>query len=152
MALEALVRDTIRLARIEADAARTEADLFAKMGMIGPEAPLHVGLVGKSAKVDRKKLEKKGRKLFESVKGELEGLACDDLDYCERKDDVGNFLDKNLPKIVSLLLKKQKKLPKVISGVLGLLGIGATSWNVVVVFVTAWLIKKGLDDLCKCRV
>src|SRR5687768_3587375 len=127
MSEEAKIRETIRLAKQEAAAASSEADLFAKMGMIGSDAPLLVGLVGagKAAKVDRKKLEKKGK--------------------------VSDFLDKHLPEIVKILLKKQKKLPAPIRTVLQFLGIGVTSWNVVVVYATAWLIKKGLDDLCRCR-
>lgn len=138
-----------------ASAEGSEEALFAAMGTLPARASIAPFSV-RNARLSysAKEMSGTGRRIFEKFKKYLKQAVCDDFNYCEKKAEVDGALDKYLPKIVELLVKRipiSGKVPTVLARILVALGIPVASVESLVVLLLAWLITKGCDALCDCR-
>jgi hypothetical protein len=155
MAGPASVQDIINAAeKFVGNAGSTEEALFAAMGIIGNDAPKANFLVTHGMiSLDAAAMALRGRELFAKFRGALQQAVCQDFSYCAKRAQVDQALKNYLPDIVKCILVRipmSDKLPDWLPPVLGMFGISATSLDVVVGFLVAWLLIKGCNELCAC--
>lgn len=148
------VATIVRIAKEQARRAESEEAIFARMGLIGNDAALaRATFARRTLAFDKKEMVSRGRRLFNKFKGALKQAVCDDFHYCSKRGAVDRGLNQYLPEIVKLLTKRipiSGKVPTWLASVLRVFGITASSLDVVVALLMAWLIVQGCNALCNC--
>lgn len=145
----------IQTAKQKAAQAKGNPDVIvAQMGVIPNQAALmKFSVQAQTLAFNRKSLTASGSKIFNKFKPYVKKAVCDDFGYCKKRDQVDKALEKYLPDIVKAILKKiplSGKLPGWLAKVLSFFGIAATSLDVLVALIVAWLLVAGCNALCGC--
>ena len=132
-----------------------ENKLFALLGTVPATVPtLSLQFTKDTLAFNAYELKNNGKMIFEKFKKYLKKVVCDDFDYCSKREKVDENLKKYLPEIIKLLIKRipiSGKLPAWLVTILSIFGISASSLEVVLAILIAWLIIKGCNELCQCK-
>lgn len=152
----ALVKDILRAAETHVETSGGDADkILAMIGTVPPDVTmLRLQFTATTLAFDLKDTKERGKKIFEKFKKYLKEAVCDDFKYCSKKREVNAALKDFLPDIIKYIIKRiplSGKLPKWLVTLLRLIGITASSLEVLIALFVAWLIIKGCDELCQCK-
>ncbi len=145
----------VQTAKKQAAAADGDPNVIvAQMGMIPNRAALmKFSVQARTLTFDRVGAAAAGSNIFDKVKPFVKKAVCDDFGYCRKKDDVDKALNKYLPDIVKAIIKRipiSGKLPGWLAKILTFFGIAASSLDVLIALIVAWLIVAGCNALCGC--
>lgn len=92
----------------------------------------------------------KGQSIFAKFEANLKQAICTDLNYCANQAAISNDIQKIMTAINNEL-PFTAAVPSWLVTILKWFGIAATSWDTLVVLLTAAAIKLGLSKLCGCN-
>lgn len=152
-----LIKEIIQTAEKHVQMAGGDEDkLLALLGAVPADTPtVSLQFTMNTLAFDADAMKDRGKAIFEKFKKYLKIAVCDDFDYCSKEAAVDADLKKYLPDIIKKLLKHipiSGNLPKWLVTVLAWLGIQAATLDVVLAILIAWLIVKGCNELCQCKL
>lgn len=133
--------------------AKSHKNLMVLLGHIPGDSINSLKFTRSAVAVDHESSMDRGQHIFEKFKKYLKQAVCDDFKYCQKRETVKNNLDKYLPAIVKMLLKRipiAKSTPSWLTKILSTLGIASVSVEAIVAILIAWLLIEGCDALCGC--
>jgi hypothetical protein len=152
-AMSKKVHSVIGNAQKYAAMTKNHANLMVLLGQIPGDSINSIKFTRSAAAVDHESSIDRGQRIFDKFKKYLKQAVCDDFKYCQKRETVKKNLDKYLPTIVKMLLKRipiAKSTPSWLVKILSPLGIASISIEAIVAILIAWLLVEGCDALCGC--